>query len=101
MIWYMYVAMYFMLRLFTQWLYSIFPCYKQKREAAARLWAAHVILRCCKLWISKTRAARLRRVRERIRHHAATLIQRQWRAYCAAKRGYESSYLKLKMRLQQ
>ncbi|XP_065905950.1 inversin-like isoform X2 [Dysidea avara] len=76
--------------------------YKKKtRQAAARTWAAHVILRCYKLWISKTRAAKLRRVRERVRHHAATLIQQQWRAYCAAKRRYESSYLKLKARLQQ
>ena len=75
--------------------------FNQEREAVAWFWAAHVILRCCKSWIMRTRAARLRKVRERVRHQAATLIQRRWRQFSAAKRRYESTYMKLKMRLQQ
>ena len=42
----------------------------------------------------------MREARERARHRAAATIQYHWKLYVAQKRRYESTYAKLKARLE-
>ena len=60
-----------------------------------------VIQRAVRLWLTRSRACRVRRARERARHRAATLIQHHWRLYIREKRRYESTYARLRAKLEQ
>ena len=60
-----------------------------------------VIQRAVRHWLCRARARRVRGVRERARHRAASLIQYHWRLYITDKRRYEATYAKLKARLEQ
>ena len=68
--------------------------------AAARQWCAAVIQRAVRHWLAERRAERLRLARERARHKAAATIQLHWKSYITQKRRYESTYAKLKARLE-
>ena len=68
--------------------------------ATARQWCASVIQRAVRHWLGQRRAKRLREARERARHRAAATIQYHWKFYIAQKRRYESTYAKLKARLE-
>ena len=64
-------------------------------------WAARVIQYAYRKWISRQRARKLMKVRERRRHNAALAIQNAWRIYCRRKRELEESYFVLKNKLSQ
>ena len=77
----------------------IFSC--QRRWGVARQWAAVVIQQAVRHWLARCRAQRVRKVRERVRNRAASLIQRHWQLYIQEKRRYEATYTRLKAKLEQ
>ena len=60
-----------------------------------------VIQRAVHHWLARCRARRVRKVRERVRNRAASLIQRHWQLYIQEKRRYEATYTRLRAKLEQ
>lgn len=77
-----------------------FTRYKRRRKVALE-WAAVVFQRAFRRVCLQRKSRRLRQVRTRARHAAASTIQHHWRGYIREKRRYEATYARLKARLQQ